>query len=519
MLETIKTIPRSVEDAYDKILSKSRDSKHTLKLLQLVVAAARPLHVREIAVALAINEAQNRRTYADIMADVANETQLQQQIRDLCGLFVIIVGGRLYLLHQTAKEFLVSTCSQVATGLEWRHSINLDTANASLARVCLMFLLLLPKPASQEEHISGSLTKACQDFVFLEYAATYWPEHFRQVENAANTKLVSLALDFCMAELWPGNCLWLLIHQLSWVQHKRISVESGLEIVAYLGLTSLLRPCLRRLQYLSSSYWCSMDRGDALVMASEQGHVDFVKDLLELGPGGKPSVLRHLGFRSPPTFPLVSRIAALTSAVGNGRNRVVEMLLRAGVEVDDGYDLGDDTPLSVAMRCGNESIIALLREYGMRPDADCFNAMTKAAFYGDCDQIQKLLDTEHPVNAVDAGGSTALLRATKRGHLSAARLLLEHGADIDADDSTEMTALLYAVDTGDHNMVSFLLDFNANIDPPLSCVNALELAAQSDRVDMLELLLSHKPKPKRLERCRAGTFWSARSVEFIKLLL
>ncbi|KAI0184320.1 hypothetical protein EV127DRAFT_321053, partial [Xylaria flabelliformis] len=101
--EVIRSIPKSIEAAYDKILCRSRNREKAMRLLHIVVAATRPLSLQEMALALAIDE--KHRSYADLMLEPG--PRFCQTVRDLCGLFVTIIDSNIYLLHQTAKEFLV----------------------------------------------------------------------------------------------------------------------------------------------------------------------------------------------------------------------------------------------------------------------------------------------------------------------------------------------------------------------------------------------------------------------------
>lgn len=103
IVDVTTNLPNSVYDAYERILSKSRNSEQAKKLLHIIVGAARPLTVQEMGVALRLQE--SHRSYLDL--DIIPEERFRDTIRDLCGLFVTILDSRLYLIHQTAKEFLI----------------------------------------------------------------------------------------------------------------------------------------------------------------------------------------------------------------------------------------------------------------------------------------------------------------------------------------------------------------------------------------------------------------------------
>ena len=70
-----------------------------------------------------------------------SEDCLRRSIRELCGLFVFINHSKIYLIHQTAKEFLVQKGVKEQKGL-WRHSLEPNKSERMMARVCVEYLLL-----------------------------------------------------------------------------------------------------------------------------------------------------------------------------------------------------------------------------------------------------------------------------------------------------------------------------------------------------------------------------------------
>lgn len=103
--QAIQKIPQTVDDAYDKILNRSSDTKKARKLLHIDTAATRPLSLEEMSLTMAIDE--SHRSYDDVIEELEPEERFRHTLRDLCGLFVVVIGSKIYLLHQTAKEFLV----------------------------------------------------------------------------------------------------------------------------------------------------------------------------------------------------------------------------------------------------------------------------------------------------------------------------------------------------------------------------------------------------------------------------
>lgn len=124
--ENIRKLPKTVEAAYDKILRRSCHVERARKLLHIVVAADRPLSLKEMAIALAI--AENHRSYGDLENELLSPDVLRRTIREACGLFVTVKASMVYLIHQTAREFLIQPLSSQSANsvqpfLKWEHSL------------------------------------------------------------------------------------------------------------------------------------------------------------------------------------------------------------------------------------------------------------------------------------------------------------------------------------------------------------------------------------------------------------
>lgn len=127
-----KKLPRRIEEAYEKILAKSDDQEKAKKLLYLILGAKRPLSLLEVSIALAFN---GEKSWNNVEEDIIPEKRIQDSIRSLCGLFVTVVDKKVYLLHQTAKEFLVPNPSdQITRGHRLDGPRNYDEALPSLTR-------------------------------------------------------------------------------------------------------------------------------------------------------------------------------------------------------------------------------------------------------------------------------------------------------------------------------------------------------------------------------------------------
>ena len=94
----ISTLPESVIEAYEKILSKSKDDPMVRKSLCIVLEAARPLTLAEMNIA--VNIGPSSKSIDDL--DLEKEEDFRRTLTSWCGLFLSLYHGKVYFLHQTA---------------------------------------------------------------------------------------------------------------------------------------------------------------------------------------------------------------------------------------------------------------------------------------------------------------------------------------------------------------------------------------------------------------------------------
>lgn len=138
--EEIQSLPATVEDAYEQILERGakKNRDNVLKILQIIVVARRPLTVREMAVALGV--ATSPELESEVKLGI-NKKRLENKLSQWCGLFVYINHSRIYLIHQTAKEFLVSSTADIAPSNQgWKHCLSSVDVERCMARNCVRYL-------------------------------------------------------------------------------------------------------------------------------------------------------------------------------------------------------------------------------------------------------------------------------------------------------------------------------------------------------------------------------------------
>ena len=435
--ESIEVIPQSVDEAYEKILSRvpSRQVDIARKILQIIVAARRPLTTAEMAMALGIATSPQAQTAAKAGLE---SPQIERKLRRLCGLFVFINNSKIYLIHQTARDFLIAKANLDHVGFvySWKPSDPED----QMAHICVRYLLM--EDLDNHEHKScGSIR------TFLEYSAVYWPDHVRRMGLPLGKILMNRLL-----RLYDNNRkrtpLWFPIFWKAVGQSEQTPMINALHLAAFNGHEQAVCSLL------------ALDKGDMnradststypIVWASLNGHLDTVQVLLTHGA----NVNTHGGLYG----------TALHAASSKGHDDVVRLLLEHGADVNS-QDGEQFTPLRAASSQGYDEVVRLLLEHKADvniQDRDYGTALQTASFGGYVKVVQMLLGFRANLHARDGLYCTALHAASSQGHDEVVRLLLERGADVNAQGGRYGTALHAACSAGYVSVVHILLDLGAD---------------------------------------------------------
>ncbi|KAI9740439.1 MAG: hypothetical protein M1834_005019 [Cirrosporium novae-zelandiae] len=176
----LRDIPSTLDEVYENMLSKAgSDNPQTRKILYIVVGAARPLSLTEMNFAFSIKGHHS----SEENLKESLEPSIQNTIKGLCGLFVRIIDKRVYLVHQTAREFLIKLPEDPShLSPPWKHSISLYESNRVLAEICLRYIFL---SNFQNQALSWEVERRIKSDTFshslFDYATSYWPGHFKEV--------------------------------------------------------------------------------------------------------------------------------------------------------------------------------------------------------------------------------------------------------------------------------------------------------------------------------------------------
>ncbi|KAJ5643848.1 uncharacterized protein N7484_006355 [Penicillium longicatenatum] len=367
----LRRLPKTIDDIYESILLKSTDKLQTKKLLQIILAAVRPLRVEEIGVALFITKAT--KTYRDL--EVQSGDQLELSIRNAGGLFVHIVDGVVLLIHQSAKDFLLMQNRENAPANDtWKSSLSMPESNSILASVCVRYLQLeeFQQRSFFQKHDASRLIV---DYLFLEYAACNWTIHFQESSTEDSDELFPSASSLFAVDR-TGYMGWVSIA----LSPRCFPVCSRLQIASFLGVESILR------RELSDS-------------------------MVDINYGG------------------ISEASPLHFAVLGLKLRIVQLLLSyRDVDVNKA-DVHSLTPLRLAVMGGNPDIVeSLLCAPGIdvnKPDAHKLTPLRFAILGGHLEITRMLLGAPGiDVNHVDGLGHTPLRSAIIGNNLEIIRTLL-----------------------------------------------------------------------------------------------
>ncbi|EHK41445.1 hypothetical protein TRIATDRAFT_321663 [Trichoderma atroviride IMI 206040] len=435
-------IPETVDEAYDRILSKSCDFKQAKKILHIIVAAVRPLTLKEMSFALLLRKSHH--SWEDI--DLKPEIRFRQELRDVCGLFIVVIDSKIYLLHQTAKEFLLRNNTQQPVEAHerftWKRSLNLLESHHILSNICIWYLLLLEADAKLFRRVGISYLRD-NDRIFLDYSTKYWAIHFREQRIEAQEEKTELILKICDIE--SRLCqVWFQEYWTS-TNTKFPKGFTTLMMTAYFGLQTAVQSLLK----IDVDINCQDDtyQRSALSWAARNGFHNIAK-LLIRGTRFRLGAIK-LPFRKVAEIDLVDIYGRtpLSYAVWDGNMTMVGLLLNAGAVIHVKDEVGG-TPMSYAIWNQNEQVIDILLQKGKQVDDDNINDLLfSAAKKGHEEVIELLLKTDKvKLDVKDQEGQTLLLCAVKEAHMAVIKVLLEKGADPNCENELKETPLLYAID-------------------------------------------------------------------------
>jgi hypothetical protein len=240
-------------------------------------------------------------------------------VRELCGLFVNIRDDKIYLVHQTAKEFLLQDqdISRERPSSIWEHSFHPSQSHCTMALTCITYLGFnifetQTLVNTEKNLISNIVNSYVNDHPFLAYASCYWAMHYNLSKRRRN--LLALSAKICNTRL------------------KRFQT--------WFRVSSAL-----------SDIQCPFQNLDDLSLRCWLGHYDAIEELLKVP--GKVST--------------DDKAMSLLVAGSKSDRKSLELLLQHGVPIN-GSDQG--AVLAYAVFKNDTEIMEFLLEQGASPNAN-----------------------------------------------------------------------------------------------------------------------------------------------------
>jgi hypothetical protein len=348
----ISSIPPELDELYLGLVRSMDKTPASLKLIQWICFATRPLSLDELRWAMiadvdcghkSLQQCEDANDYA--CDSNAMEKRLKTLSRGIAEAVPSSGTTRVVqFIHQSVRDFFVEKgLSVLYSSLKAAEAdVIIGRAQYRLSRTCLHYLAM--------EEIRQSASHKHSDYPLLRYATTSWVVHTKQ-SDARSVPQEDLLELFS----WPSNALVEL-----WVRmYERIERNSndcpprGTSLIHVMARYAVLGPLTAILQRADQT--TEIDAKDdygrtPLSWAAENGHETVIKLLLATGEVDVDSKDTEYG-RTP-----------LSWAASNGHEAVVKLLLETGkVDVDSKDTEYGRTPLWWAARNGHEAVVKLLQ--------------------------------------------------------------------------------------------------------------------------------------------------------------
>ena len=467
---TLDELPESLDETYERVLKeiKKPNRDHARRLLQCLVAAIRPLDVKELAEVLAV-DFDDSEGIPKLKPNWRWEDE-EQALLSSCSSLVTIAETEdsrvVQFSHFLVKEFLTSERLTTSIGDVSRYHIDLEAAHTILAQACMSILL------QADNHVEENGVE--KNSPLAKYAALYWVTH-AQFERVSS--FLRKAMEYLFDLERPYFGAWLELHDID--THPNFDSSSPLFYVVVSTKSS----------------------ATPLYYAALCGFKDLVEHLVVKYP-------QHVNTKGG------HYLTPFVAAMAGRHFQIVELLRRNGADVNVRRDDGE-APLHSAASFGDLEIVQALLDYKVDVNArGGFNnwSPVHCASFGNPfsatshrgpqllpDVARLLLEHGADVNVQDNNGATPLHVSAEVGTVKVARVLLEYGANVGAEDKKGRTPLhetagdqTYGVDYGRVEVARVLLEHGANVAARDSKGKTpMHDAVDYERVEVVRVLLEH----------------------------
>lgn len=484
--DALQDSPEGLDELYGEEINKIRDHpskvvrERALRALLWVTYSYRPLSKRELLEALSMKP--GRRSLSQSQR-LSRDISLRAECADL----ISEVNGVYKLRHNSLKDFLMSKLPELLGYADCTE------VHRALAETCLTYVNYQDLDVVCTD-CTEELERLEDRYSLLEYAASYWGEHysagnwgqeeapsqlvteFLGNESATRVAIRILEIKAIAGMLWPSG------------------TPTPLHILAIFGLVGIARAIP---EFKSSLSVQDEFSHVPLEYAVLYGRKNMAQWLLQ-----EHLVERQHGQTFNSKILRSCEDWLLHSVAEQDWKDEVQSLIQLGFNPNI-RDKSGETPLHAAAKAGANDSLSQLLALGALTESisnDNQTPLTLAASHMNVSGVDSLLKAGARVTHSGKNGETALHHAAQYGLVDMARDLLVRGADVNAPCSPgigffEQTPLHHAIKFDMIPMVDLLIKRGACIESKTSCGDSpLLLACHLDRIQILGILLKEGAK-------------------------
>jgi ankyrin repeat protein len=506
--EALSDLPKDLSETYARVLHKSGSSDPALqaKILQLVLAAQRPLTTDELLEALSV-------TPGDATWDPSKVLNNIYSALGHCGCLLVTDEEEftVRVVHRSVPQFLLNELGDT------KHiKFSLDEAQRRLADIIVTYLGygVFGTELSRAKVLPMAAQSAPSAIVKSTLGSSSVPRDLAlKLLRARRQSKLDMSRVFAEVRGAVRSEPQLVFRFYDYAKkywHHHIWHVSGNDAKIFNLSSKLIHDRAFEFSNLDIEGWKRFQR------SAENGNASILVLLIQVG---RIAINTRTSYGFTP----------LLSAATNGYKHTVKILLDiGGVDVEAKTDgTGPSrlhTPLMMASDEGHKDIVEMLLSSKAdveAKDPDGQTSLIIAASNGHKDTVEALLSTAD-VEAKSKLGCTALMQAARYGHADIVELLINVGkADVEAKDNAGFTALMVAAQSGQEEIVARLLG-RADIEAKdMTGWTPLMVAAAQGHTATVKLLLSKANVEARNDSEATALTEAARAgrTETVKLLL
>jgi len=226
VLQIVEEMPTGLDGMYGRMINEikrqKRDSEFCRRILSVATLAYRPLHLAEVGGLTGLPE------------QITKSTEKVQKIVTKCGSFLSVRDNQIYLVHQSAKDYLSDQASALLFP-EGAEMIHHDISNRSLKLLSDKLRRDIYGLYAPGFPIDQVTVPDPDPLVTVRYSCVYWGDHLYDSQSSDNTKHPDA--------LQNGGVIdsFLRKHYLHWLEALSLCRSMSQGILSMVNLESILQ--------------------------------------------------------------------------------------------------------------------------------------------------------------------------------------------------------------------------------------------------------------------------------------